>query len=84
MTALIAFAGAVCAMISLSAMKKSKHFIKSFFLTAMQGITALLAVNASGIITGVTLSLNVLTIGCGVVFGTPGVIMNLLAQIILA
>lgn len=84
MTALVAFAGAVCALISLWTMKKSKHFIKSFFLTALQGGAALMAVNASGIITGVTLSLNALTIGSGVIFGTPGVVMNLLIKIILA
>ena len=84
MTALIAFAGAVCALISLSAMKKSRHFVKSLFLTVVQGLAALMAVNASGILTGVSLSLNALTIGSGVVFGTPGVVMNLLIKIILA
>ncbi|MBQ8227919.1 MAG: pro-sigmaK processing inhibitor BofA family protein [Clostridia bacterium] len=84
MVSLLAFSGVVCAFISLLAMKKSKHFVKSLFLTAIQGLTALMAVNASGILTGVNLSLNALTIGSGVVFGTPGIVMNLLIKIILA
>ncbi len=84
MIALIIVAGVVCALISLSSMKKSEHFIKSLFVTAVQGVTALLAVNASGILTGVTLSVNALTMGSGIIFGTPGIIMNLLVQIFLA
>ncbi len=84
MIPLIAAAGIAGAVISLISMKKSKHFIKMLFLTVVQGVTALLAVNASGMITGVSLSVNALTVGSGVLFGTPGVIMNLLTQIILA
>ena len=43
----------------------------------------MLAVNAAGTMTGVTLPLNAITLGSSAVFGTPGVIMNLIAQIIL-
>lgn len=81
---LIVCAGVICGLISFSAMKKTKHFIKALFLTVVQGLAALFAVNASGMITGVTLPLNALTIGSSAVFGTPGVIMNLLLKIILA
>ena len=81
---IIAFFGVICGAVSLVSMKKSGHFIKSVFLTAVQGFTALLAVNASGLMTGVTLSLNWLTLGSSAVFGTAGVIANLLIKIILA
>ena len=84
MVGLIVFAGIICALISLYAMKKSRHFIKYLFLTVLQGWSALLAVNASGLLTGVTLPLNALTLGVSAIFGTPGVIMNLLIKIILA
>ena len=81
---LIAFFGVICAVISLVSMKKSGQFIKYLFLTTVQGLAALLAVNASGLMTGVTLSLNALTLGTSAVFGTAGVVMNLLVKIILA
>ncbi len=81
---LVAFAGIICGVITLLSMKKNGHFFKSLFVTVVQGIAALLAVNASGLITGVTLSVNAFTLGTSAVFGTPGVIMNLLIKIILA
>lgn len=73
----------VCALTVLIYMKKSGRFIKSLLVSAVQGFAALLAVNAAGTMTGVTLPLNALTLGSSAVFGTPGVIMNLIAQIIL-
>ena len=80
---LIIGALAVCALTVLIYMKKSGRFIKSLFVSAIQGFAALLAVNAAGTMTGVTLPLNAITLGSSAVFGTPGVIMNLIAQIIL-
>ena len=73
----------VCALTVLIYMKKSGRFIKSLLVSAVQGFAALLAVNAAGTMTGVTLPLNAITLGSSAVFGTPGVIMNLIAQIIL-
>ena len=73
----------VCALTVLIYMKKSGRFIKSLLVSAVQGFAALLAVNAAGTMTGVTLPLNAITLGISAVFGTPGVIMNLIAQIIL-
>ena len=73
----------VCALTVLIYMKKSGRFIKSLFVSAVQGFAALLAVNAAGTMTGVTLPLNAITLGSSAVFGTPGVIMNLIAQIVL-
>ncbi len=84
MIGLVGFVLAVCGIISLVYMKKSGHFIKAFIFTAIHGLTALFAVNALGVITGVTLSVNGLTIGSGIIFGTPGIILNLIAEIILA
>lgn len=80
---LIIGALAVCALTVLIYMKKSGRFIKSLLVSAVQGFAALLAVNAAGTMTGVTLPLNAMTLGSSAVFGTPGVIMNLIAQIIL-
>lgn len=74
---------AFCALTVLIYMKKSGKFIKSLFLSSIQGFAALLAVNAAGTMTGVLLPLNALTLSSSAVFGTPGVIMNLIAQIIL-
>ena len=74
---------AFCALTVLIYMKKSGKFIKSLFLSSVQGFAALLAVNAAGTMTGVSLPLNALTLSSSAVFGTPGVIMNLIAQIIL-
>ena len=73
----------VCALTVLIYMKKSGRFIKSLLVSAVQGFAALLAVNAAGTMTGVTLPLNAVTLGSSAVFGTPGVIMNLIAQIVL-
>lgn len=56
---------------------------RAFFLTAIQGVAALFAVNVAGGLTGVTLSVNALTIGSGVLFGTPGIIMNLIAEVVM-
>lgn len=63
-------------------MLKTGHFVKAVFLTCLQGVAALFAVNAAGLLTGVTLSVNWYTIGAGAVFGTPGVISVLLLDVI--
>lgn len=82
--ALIIFFAAVAAFTVFVSMKKSGHFFKSFFVSTAQGIAALFAVNAVCGLTGVSISVNAFTLGSAAVFGTPGVIMNLIAQIILA
>ena len=74
---------AVAALTVFVSMKKSGHFLKSFFVSTAQGIASLFAVNALCGLTGVSLSVNALTLGSAAVFGTPGVIMNLIAQIIM-
>lgn len=79
---IIYIAGILCSAAVLISMKKSGHFFKSAFLCAVQGIAALFAVNAAGALTGVTLSVNPLTIASGAIFGTPGIIFHLMAKII--
>ncbi len=64
------------------AMLKTGHFFKALFLTCLQGVAAVFAVNAVGLLTGVTLAVNWYTLSTGAVFGTPGVISLLLLDVI--
>ena len=59
------------------AMWKSGHFIKSLFLSAIQGITAVAAVNLAGLITGVSIGVNVFNLIFACLAGIPGVILIL-------
>lgn len=61
---------------------KSQRGGRSFFLSALQGIAALFAVNLSGMITGVTLALNYWTAGMSALLGLPGVICMLMMNFI--
>lgn len=79
---LAAFA-AVFVFIVLLSMKKSGHFFKSLTLSAVMGTASLLAVNASGVLTGVSVNVNALSIASGIVFGTPGIIFHLIASLII-
>ena len=64
----------ICAAAVLTAMYRSGHFFKSLFTTAIQGIASLAAVNITGLLTGVTLSLNWYTILTVSLFGLPSTI----------
>lgn len=64
-------------------MFKKGSFLKSLFISAFQGIISLLAVNALGLLTGVTIALNVYTAAAAVIFGLPGCITMLVFNIIL-
>lgn len=61
---------------------KSPRGGRSFFLSALQGVAALFAVNLSGMITGVTLALNYWTAGMSALLGLPGVICMLMMNFI--
>ena len=61
---------------------KSPKGGRSFFLSALQGVAALFAVNLSGMITGVTLALNYWTAGVSALLGLPGVICMLIMNIV--
>lgn len=62
---------------------KSKSFFKAFFLTALQGICALFAVNLIGKFIDVHIPVNFWTLGISSVGGVSGVIMMLLCDIFL-
>ena len=63
---------------------KSERGATSFFLSALQGIAALFAVNLTGMITGITVAVNWYTVISYIVLGLPGVIgtlaLNMLFQ----
>ncbi len=62
---------------------KSEKGATSFFLSAMQGLAALCAVNLTGMITGVTIAVNWYTVISYIVLGLPGVIGTLVLDIML-
>lgn len=61
---------------------KSEKGATSFFLSAMQGIAALFAVNLTGMITGITVAVNWYTVISYIVLGLPGVIGTLVLNIL--
>lgn len=70
------------AIVILGRMVKTKHFVKSLLMSAIQGIFALFAVNAVGIISGVTIAVNGITMAISCIGGVPGVILLLLLRLI--
>lgn len=64
----------LCIAAVLTAMYRSGSFIKSFFITALQGLASLIAVNVTGLLTGVTLSVNWYTLSAVSFFGMPAAI----------
>ena len=81
-TVLICAAIAIGALAVLTAMKKSGRFFSALFLSALEGIIALFAVNAAGAFTGVTLGVNGMTLASGVIFGVPGIAAHLIVKTI--
>lgn len=61
---------------------KSPKGGRSFFLSALQGLAALFAVNLSGMVTGVTVALNYWTAGAAALLGLPGVICTVILNFI--
>ena len=70
-----------CLIIVVSAFK-TKRFFSCFILSTLQGIAAIFAVNALGLVTGLHLSLNGYTIAASVIGGTPAVIGMIVAEIL--
>lgn len=70
----------ISAFFVLIALIKSRHFFKSAFLTAFQGIASLMAVNIIGLLSGVVISTNWFSLAFCSVFGTPGTITLLLSK----
>ena len=71
-----------CALAVLITMLRSDKAFRAFLLTCLQGVAALFAVNITGLLTGVTLSVNWCSLGAGAIFGTPGVISLLILDVI--
>ncbi len=70
-------------LIPIITMFKKGSFFKSIFLSAFQGLAALLAVNALGLLTGVTLAVNWYTVLAAVCLGIPASISMLVLDIIM-
>lgn len=64
------------------AMFKSGRFFRNLLISAFQGIAALLAVNALGLLTGITIAFNRYTIAASVILGIPACISMLLIDIL--
>lgn len=61
---------------------KTKRFFSCVILSALQGIIAVFASNALGLVTGLHLSLNAYTIAASAIGGTPAVIGLIILEII--
>ncbi len=59
---------------------KTKRFFSCVFLSALQGIIAIFAVNAAGLVTDISLPLNGYTIASSIIGGTPAVIGLLILE----
>ncbi len=64
-------------------MIKSEKGATSFFLSALQGVAALFAVNLTGLVTGVTVAVNWYTVAASAILGLPAVIGTLVLNLIL-
>lgn len=71
----LAIAACVCAF--LIALARHTGLLRRIALSCGGGLAALGAVNLSGLLTGVSLGLNVWTFGVSAVLGVPGVVMML-------
>ena len=63
-------------------MIKSEKGASSLFLSALQGIAALFAVNLTGLVTGVTVAVNWYTVAASAILGLPAVIGTLVLNMI--
>ena len=61
-------------------MLRSRRLLRNLLLSAVSGVAALYAVNALGLLLGLRLAVNGLTLGVSAVAGPPGVIAMLLAD----
>lgn len=72
----------ISAIIIMISMFRTHHFIKSSFLSAFQGITAIFAVNFIGEMISVHIPMNWFSLSVGVIGGLPGIICLLLNDIL--
>lgn len=76
------FVMSLCGVIILFTMIKTRRFFRSLIMSAMQGITALFAVNLIGGFTGLHLSVNLFSFLISCVSGLPGVIFLIVTDLI--
>lgn len=72
----------ISAIIILFSMIRTHHFVKSLFLSVMQGVTAMFAVNFIGDLISVHIQMNWFSLSVGAVGGLPGIIFLLVNDII--
>ncbi len=68
---------AVAAVVILFTAVKSRHGARSFFISALQGVAAMFAVNLTGMVTGITVAVNWYSLGTALLCGLPGIIAML-------
>ncbi len=61
-------------------MLRSRRLFRNLLMSSCSGVAALYAVNALGLLTGIHLAVNGLSLGISAVAGPPGVIAMLLAD----
>ncbi len=71
----------VCCVVIMIAMVKTHHFFRTLIISAIQGITALFAVNLIGDFIGVHIALNSFSLFVGGFGGLPGIIFLLINNI---
>lgn len=75
--------GVFIALIAIGAIIRTEKPLKKVFFGMFKGVAALLAVNISGIFTGVTLPISLLSIGISILGGIPGVTALVVLDMIL-
>ena len=73
---------ALCACVLLCVSIKNRCLIKGLLASAVQGVSALYAVRLLGFAIGVSMPVNLYTLGTGLALGSPGVALILAAQTI--
>ena len=61
---------------------RTKRFFSCLFLSLIQGVASVFAVNALGLVTGLHLSLNSYTLAFSAIGGTPAVVGMVIAEIL--
>ena len=75
-------AGIFLLLVVIQVILRTKHPIRKAAGGVLTGLAALIIVNVSGVLTGVTLPISMLSIGVSAVAGIPGVTMMLLLNLI--
>ena len=75
-------AGIFLLLVIIQVILRAKHPIRKAAGGVLTGLAALIIVNISGALTGVTLPISMLSIGVSAVAGIPGVTMMLLLNLI--